>query len=154
LTGVLGSGASPVSLSYSGYIDDRAGPLHLATLYTYIILGLSQQPTVAQERLARRLGVTMRTAQRHLMHLEEEGFINVNWATKPFRYTIDWSRAMPYLSGLRLVLFHPAVVPLLQHLSDAAPEVYDHALKEQRDPAEMLQQLLIARRSLEGARQH
>jgi DNA-binding IclR family transcriptional regulator len=123
-------------------MDEQPEPLRFATLYTQIILQLSQQPSMAQERLARKLDVTMRTAQRHLTLLEENGYLHVDRASRPFRYTIDWSRTLAYLPELRLILFHPDVIPALRHLSDGAAEVYERALKDQQNPGDALHQFM------------
>jgi DNA-binding IclR family transcriptional regulator len=123
-------------------MDEQPQPLRFATLYTRIILQLSQHPTMAQERLARHLDVTMRTAQRHLTLLEENGYLQVDRAKRPFRYTIDWSRTLTYLPDVRLILFHPDVIPALQRLSDEAAGVYERALGDGQDPAGALHQLI------------
>lgn len=81
--------------------------VQIVTLFTRVLLQLAQHPRISQETLARRLDVTMRTAQRHLTLLEEQGYIHVNRGQKPFRYTIDWSKSCPHLPWMRLVWFHP-----------------------------------------------
>jgi predicted ArsR family transcriptional regulator len=133
--------------------DRHHDPLRIATLYTHILLELSQHPTLSQERLARQVDVTMRTAQRHLLHLEDEGYLQVDRGKRPYRYIIDWSRPLPTLPDLRLVLFHPAVVPLLHRLSEAAAQEYDHAVQEQQNPAERLRSLVAVGQPPEGVSQ-
>jgi len=86
--------------------DDR---VQIVTLFTRVLLQLALHPRISQETLARRLDVTMRTAQRHLTLLEEQGYIRVNRVQKPFHYTVDWSKPCPHLPWMRLVLFHPAI---------------------------------------------
>jgi len=128
-------------------MDHREGrnePVHVATLSLHIMLELSQQPTLSQERLARRLDVTRQTACCHLDQLEAEGYLQINRTHKPFHYTIDWSCTLPTLPQLRLVLFHPEVTLAVQRFSDAAAQVYELALQEQREPTEVLRQLSIS----------
>lgn len=114
------------------------------TLYTRVLLCLAENPRISQETLARRLDVTMRTAQRHLTELEEEGFIEVNRQSKPFIYSINWSKKWPTISWLRLVVFHPEVMDGLRRLSDVAGETYDTAGKDGRDQSEALRELFAS----------
>jgi DNA-binding IclR family transcriptional regulator len=114
------------------------------TLYTRVLLCLAENPRISQETLARRLDVTMRTAQRHLTELEEEGFIDVDRQSKPFKYSINWSKQWPMIPWLRLVVFHPEVMDGLRRLSDVAGETYDKAGRDGRDPAEALRELFAS----------
>jgi predicted transcriptional regulator len=77
------------------------------TLYARIVQELARHPRMAQETLARRLDVTMRTVQRHLTELEREGYIHVNRDNKPYTYEIAWERALPYFPNLHVELFQP-----------------------------------------------
>lgn len=96
--------------------DDR---VQIVTLFTRVLLQLAQHPRISQETLARRLDVTMRTAQRHLSLLEEQGYIQVNRGQKPFRYTVDWSKSCPHLPWMYLVWFHPALKDAVFQWGDA-----------------------------------
>lgn len=80
------------------------------TLYARIIHELAMDPRVAQEGLARRLGVTMRTVQRHLGELEHEGYISVQRDNKPFTYEIAWDRPLPHFGQLSVCTFRPDVL--------------------------------------------
>lgn len=77
------------------------------TLYARIVSELAKNPRMAQETLARRLDVTMRTVQRHLTELEREGYIHVARDNKPYTYEIAWERALPYFPELHVELFKP-----------------------------------------------
>jgi predicted transcriptional regulator len=77
------------------------------TLYARIVSELATNPRMAQETLARRLNVTMRTVQRHLTELEREGFIRVARENKPYTYEIAWDRPVPYFPSLHVDLFKP-----------------------------------------------
>jgi predicted transcriptional regulator len=77
------------------------------TLYARIVSELAKNPRMAQETLARRLDVTMRTVQRHLTELEREGYIHVARENKPYTYEIAWERALPYFPALHVELFKP-----------------------------------------------
>jgi predicted transcriptional regulator len=77
------------------------------TLYARIVSELAKNPRMAQETLARRLDVTMRTVQRHLTELEREGYIHVARDNKPYTYEIAWERALPYFPDLHVELFKP-----------------------------------------------
>lgn len=132
-------------------VDDKDGRAQLVTLYTRVLLALAQNPRVSQEMLARRLDVTMRTAQRHLTELEEEGFVLVDRESKPFRYSINWTKPLPHISWLRLIVFHPDVMPALKGLSDLAAGVYDQAVKEGSDPADVLRAMLSSAERPVGA---
>lgn len=94
--------------------DDKS--VAFVTLYARIINELAKDPRVAQEGLARRLGVTMRTVQRHLAELEREDYIRVERDRKPFTYHISWERTLPYFNQLRLCTFRPDVLDQLGHL--------------------------------------
>lgn len=113
----------------------------LITLYTRVLLQLAENPTISQEMLARRLDVTMRTAQRHLTELEEDGYIQVDRNKKPFRYTIDWSKQWPYLPGMQLIILHPDVIGALRNLSDIASRAYVKAIEEGMNPSDALRGL-------------
>lgn len=83
------------------------------TLYARIVNELAQNPRMAQETLARRLDVTMRTVQRHLMDLEREGYLRVVRDRKPYTYDVAWERSLPYFEQLTVGMFHPdALRPL------------------------------------------
>ena len=77
------------------------------TLYARIVHELSKNPRMAQESLARRLDVTMRTVQRHLTELEREGDIHVARERKPYTYQIAWDRHLPYFDQLTVGMFQP-----------------------------------------------
>jgi DNA-binding MarR family transcriptional regulator len=87
------------------------------TLYARIVNQLAQNPRMAQETLARRLDVTMRTVQRHLTELENEGYIHVQRDRKPFTYEIAWDRALPYFDQLKVKTFRPDVLDKVANLS-------------------------------------
>lgn len=93
-----------------------ATEVSFVTLYARIIHELALDPRIAQEELARRLAVTMRTVQRHLGDLENEGYIRVRRERKPFTYEIHWDRSLPYFSQLRLRTFRPDVLARLAEL--------------------------------------
>lgn|SRR5947209_19535234 len=80
------------------------------TLYARIVYELAKNPCMAQESLARKLDVTMRTVQRHLMALEQEGYVRVRRDRKPFTYEIVWDRAIPYFEQLHVSTFHPEML--------------------------------------------
>src|SRR5437588_11674924 len=107
---------------------DTDNRVQLVTLYTRVLLQLVENPRVSQETLARRLDVTMRTAQRHLSELEEEGYIVVDRDSRPFRYHIDWAKTWPFMSWVRLVVLHPEVRPALQGLSEVALSAHEAAV--------------------------
>jgi DNA-binding transcriptional regulator LsrR (DeoR family) len=75
------------------------------TLYARIVHELAKNPRMAQETLARRLDVTMRTVQRHLTELEREGYVRVARDNKPYTYEIAWHRELPHFSNLQVALF-------------------------------------------------
>lgn len=83
------------------------------TLYARIVHELAKNPSMAQETLARRLDVTMRTVQRHLSALERDGYIRVRRDRKPFTYEIAWDRHLPYFDQLRVATFRPDVLEKL-----------------------------------------
>src|SRR5947209_14108484 len=80
------------------------------TLYARIVFELARNPRIAQETLARRLDVTMRTVQRHLTELENEEYIRVARDRKPFTYEIAWDRPLPYFEQLKVSTFRPDVL--------------------------------------------
>lgn len=80
------------------------------TLYARIVYELAKNPRMAQETLARRLNVTMRTVQRHLNALEQDGYIRVARDRKPFAYDIAWDRPLPHFDQLNVKTFRPDVV--------------------------------------------
>jgi predicted ArsR family transcriptional regulator len=86
------------------------------TLYARIVYELARNPRIAQETLARRLNVTMRTVQRHLTELENEGYIHVQRDRKPFTYEIAWERPLPYFEQLKVGTFRPDMLDKLAHL--------------------------------------
>lgn len=96
-------------------VQDAPG-VSFVTLYARIIYELALDPRVAQEGLARRLGVTMRTVQRHLAELEHEGYIRIQRDRKPFTYEIDWERSLPHFKQLRICTFRPDVLGRLSEL--------------------------------------
>jgi DNA-binding transcriptional MocR family regulator len=106
-----------------------------------VLLQLVENPRISQEMLARRLDVTMRTAQRHLTELEEEGYISVDRGKKPFEYSVNWEKAWPFAPWLRVILYHPEVRDPLQGLSDLAYRTYELARQEGNDPDEALHTL-------------
>jgi DNA-binding transcriptional ArsR family regulator len=122
-------------------VIEEDGRAQLITLYTRVLLHLAQNPRVSQEMLARRLDVTMRTVQRHLTELEEEGYVHVDREKKPFQYSIDWTKELPYLPGLRLIIFHPDLSGALQGLSDVATLAYQKADDEGIDSGQALRGL-------------
>jgi DNA-binding transcriptional regulator LsrR (DeoR family) len=119
-------------------VQEEDTGVHMITLYTRVLLQLRDNPRISQETLARRLDVTMRTAQRHLTELEREGYIRVDRDKKPFEYAIDWSKKWRYVEGLRLIVFHPDVKEALRGLSDVAYRAYESALQNGQDPSEAL----------------
>lgn len=86
------------------------------TLYGRIVYELARNPRIAQETLARRLDVTMRTVQRHLMELEREGYISVTREKKPFTYEIAWNRKLPFFDRLSLSTFRPDMLDKIAQL--------------------------------------
>src|SRR5919199_2461956 len=80
------------------------------TLYARIVQELAKNPRMAQETLARRLDVTMRTVQRHLTELEREGYVHVARERKPYTYEIAWDRSLPYFDQLSVGMFRPEVL--------------------------------------------
>lgn len=120
---------------------DSENRVQLVTLYTRVLLQLVENPRISQETLARRLDVTMRTAQRHLAELEEEGYISVDRGKKPFEYTINWEKTWPYAPWLRVILYHPDVRDALQGLSDTAYRTLELARLDGREPSDALRAL-------------
>lgn len=118
--------------------------VQLITLYARVLLQLVENPRISQEMLARRLDVTMRTAQRHLTELEEEGYISVDRGKKPFEYSINWGKAWPYAPWLRVILFHPDVRDPLQGLSESAYKTYEAAEKDGQSPSLALRTLFAS----------
>lgn len=90
------------------------------TLYARIVHELAKNPRMAQETLARRLDVTMRTVQRHLTALEGEGYVRVERDRKPFTYEIAWDRALPYFEQLKVVTFRPDVLEKVSQVEKSA----------------------------------
>jgi DNA-binding transcriptional regulator LsrR (DeoR family) len=88
--------------------DDQG--VTFVTLYARIVHELAKNPRMAQESLARRLDVTMRTVQRHLTELEREGYIHVARDRKPYTYEIAWDRPLPYFDQLTVGMFRPEVL--------------------------------------------
>lgn len=86
------------------------------TLYGRIVYELARNPRIAQETLARRLDVTMRTVQRHLMELEREGYVSVARDKKPFTYEIAWDRRLPYFDRLSVSTFRPDMLDRIAQL--------------------------------------
>lgn len=86
------------------------------TLYARIIHELAKNPRLAQEALARKLDVTMRTVQRHLTALEREGYVRVNRDRKPFTYEIAWDRSLPYFDQLKVETFRPDILDRLAQI--------------------------------------
>lgn len=122
----------------------KGARVRLITLYTRVLLHLAENPQVSQEMLARDMDVTMRTIQRHLRELEEEGYVRVDRQQKPYQYTIDWNRPWPQIDWLRLVVLHPEVQPALRGLSDVAARVYRQALADDVDTARALRDTVAA----------
>jgi len=90
------------------------------TLYARIVNELAKNPRMAQETLARRLDVTMRTVQRHLTELEREGYVRVNRDKKPYTYEIAWDRSLPYFDQLTVATFRPDVLEKIRSLDKAS----------------------------------
>jgi predicted ArsR family transcriptional regulator len=86
------------------------GGVAFVTLYARIVNELAKNPRMAQESLARRLDVTMRTVQRHLTELEREGYVSVRRDRKPYTYEIDWDRPLRYFDQLSVGMFRPDVL--------------------------------------------
>ena len=51
--------------------------------------------------------MTIRTVQRHLTALEEEGFVSVQRERKPFTYEVAWDRSLVYFPQLKVSMFRP-----------------------------------------------
>jgi DNA-binding transcriptional ArsR family regulator len=113
--------------------------VQIVTLYTRVLLELIENPRISQEMLARRIDVTMRTAQRHLTELEEEGYITVDRSKKPFEYSINWEKQLPGAEWLRIVLFHPQVRGPSTMLVEQATQAYELAKSNGVDPSEAIQ---------------
>lgn len=74
--------------------------VELVTLHTRILCALVHRgPRIAQEELARRLGVTMRTIQRYLEDLEREGYVERVRDRKPHAYVVTLDKLVPGLPG-------------------------------------------------------
>ena len=95
---------------------EEAQGVAFVTLYARIVFELAKNPRMAQETLARRLDVTMRTVQRHLTELENEGYIHVARDRKPFTYEIAWDRPLPYFQQLKVSTFRPDMLEKLASL--------------------------------------
>jgi DNA-binding transcriptional ArsR family regulator len=115
--------------------------VQIVTLYTRVLLELIENPRISQEMLARRIDVTMRTAQRHLTELEEEGYITVDRAKKPFEYSINWEKQIPGAEWLRIILFHPQVRGPSTLLVDQASQAYELARNGGVDASEAIRAL-------------
>lgn len=115
--------------------------VQIVTLYTRVLLELIENPRISQESLARRIDVTMRTAQRHLTELEEEGYITVDRTKKPFEYTINWEKQIPGAEWLRIILFHPQLRGPSSLLFDRAAQAYELARASGVDEAEAIRSL-------------
>ncbi|HLJ66914.1 MAG TPA: winged helix-turn-helix transcriptional regulator [Chloroflexota bacterium] len=90
------------------------------TLYARIVNELAKNPRMAQESLARKLDVTMRTVQRHLTELEQEGYVRVQRDRKPYTYEIAWDKPLRYFSQLQVGMFRPDVLEELAQRSGRA----------------------------------
>jgi DNA-binding transcriptional ArsR family regulator len=77
------------------------------TLYARIVYELAANPRIAQEVLARKLDVTIRTMQRHMTELERGGFIVVRRDHKPFTYEVQWHLPVPHFEEMTLAMFRP-----------------------------------------------
>ena len=124
--------------------------VQLITVYTRVLLHLADNPRISQETLARRMDVTMRTVQRHLTELEEEGYLQVDRTKKPFEYNIDWSKSCPYVPWLRLAVFHPQVKEALESLSEGASRAYQRAVARGVDPSAALREAFVMQRQEAG----
>ena len=101
------------------YSEDQG--VTFVTLYARIVNELAQNPRMAQETLARKLNVTMRTVQRHLTELEREGYIQVQRDRKPYTYEIAWERPLRYFNQLTVKTFRPDVLDeLARHTGRSA----------------------------------
>jgi hypothetical protein len=125
----------------------------LITLYTRVLLELACDPQISQETLARRLDVTMRTAQRHLTELELDGYLTVDRRHRPFLYGINWSKKWPHVGWLRVIVFHPEVANALRRLSDTATRRYEEATIVGVDPTPTLRNIFAAQATAEEARE-
>ena len=134
-------------------MKDGNSRVQLVTLYTRVLLQLIENPRISQEMLARRLDVTMRTAQRHLSELEEEGYISVDRAKKPFEYSINWEKTWPYAPWLRVILYHPELRDAIHGLSDMAYRTYETAEGDGQDPAQAVRRLFDGTLSQVGVAQ-
>lgn len=123
---------------------DGGERVQLVTLYTRVLLHLAEHPKISQETLARSMDVTMRTVQRHLTELEEEGYITVDREKKPFEYSVDWTKTCPYIPWLRVAAFHPDVKGALQQLSEGAVRAYQKAVDEGVNPSLAMQGLFAS----------
>jgi DNA-binding transcriptional regulator LsrR (DeoR family) len=126
--------------------------VQLITLYTRVVLHLAENPRISQETLARRMDVTMRTVQRHLTELEEEGYIAVDRTKKPFEYTIDWTKSCPHVPWLRVAVFHPEVKDALQGLAEGAARAYERAIAQGLEPSKSLREIVVREPQTVGAR--
>lgn len=80
--------------------DRPVREVELVTLDTRILCALVHRgPRIAQEELARRLGVTMRTIQRYLEDLEREGYVERVRDRKPHAYVVTVDKPVPGLPG-------------------------------------------------------
>jgi DNA-binding transcriptional regulator LsrR (DeoR family) len=88
------------------------------TLYARIVNELAMNPRIAQEKLAHKLEVTMRTVQRHLNELEREGYVRIQRDRKPYTYEIAWERRLRHFNQLTVGMFHPDALEELARRSD------------------------------------
>lgn len=119
-------------------MKDPGHRVQIITLYTRVLLELIENPRISQEMLARRIDVTMRTAQRHLTELEEEGYITVDRAKKPFEYAINWEKELPGAEWLRVILFHPQLRGPSTVLCERATQAHELARRNGVDTSEAL----------------
>ncbi len=84
--------------------------VQFVTLYARIVNELAKNPRIAQETLARKLDVTMRTVQRHLTELERDNYVRVNRERKPYVYEVAWDRTLRYFDQLTVGMFRPDVL--------------------------------------------
>lgn len=119
-------------------MDDTPQNVPLITMYTKILIHLALHSRISQETLARQLGVTLRTVQRHLSELEGAGYVRVDRSTKPFEYQVDWSKYWEGTDPFRLILLHPEVIGALEAISAVALAAWEEAVAQGRDPGEAL----------------
>ncbi len=113
--------------------------VQIVTLYTRVLLELIENQRISQEMLARKIDVTMRTAQRHLTELEEEGYITVDRAKKPFEYAINWEKEIPGAEWLRVILFHPQLRGPSTVMCEGATQAFELARQSGTDTSQAIQ---------------